>query len=120
MSLGMNAQDYLHQLPLNRVREIHLTGIQTYGDFWMERVKAAGIQPDPLANYAGRPLDHLPMTEPDWDFLSWALEQIRSGQWSTPWIVALECGGVGPLWQAFTDQDALREQVPRLYDLIHP
>jgi hypothetical protein len=32
--------------------------------------------------------------------------------------IALEYGGVGPLWELVTDKDILREQIPRLHDLI--
>ena len=44
--------------------------------------------------------------------------QIRAGRWSRPWIITFEYGGVGPLWEALTDADALRTQVPRLRRIV--
>jgi hypothetical protein len=32
--------------------------------------------------------------------------------------VALEYGGVGPVWEAVTDMEVLREKVPHLYELV--
>ena len=37
---------------------------------------------------------------------------------ASPWIVTFEYGGVGPLWEALTDADALRTQVPRLRRIV--
>lgn len=118
-SLGLDGFDYINRLPVKRLREVHLTGIQTYDEIWMGKVSAAGVQPDPLKAYSGHPLDHLPMTEPDWEFVSQSVEQIHSGKWATPWIASFEYGGVGSLWQALTDQTTLHEQIPRLYNLVH-
>jgi uncharacterized protein len=119
-SLGVDAHDYINQLPVKRLREVHVTGIQTYDERWQSKVSNAGVKPDPLQAYNGHPVDHLPMTEADWDFVARSIEQIHTGQWATPWIVSFEYGGVGPLWQALTDQVALHDQIPRLYDLVHP
>ncbi len=117
-ALGMDARAYLHALPLGRVREIHLTGIQPFGDRWIDALRRANIDEDVIRRFAGRLMDHLPLTETDWEFTAWALEQIRRGVWGQPWIVALEYGGVGPLWEAVTDAEVLVDQVPRLRDLI--
>ena len=45
---------------------------------------------------------------------------VQRGAWGQPWVVALEYGGVGPLWEAVTDADVLANQVPRLYDQVKP
>jgi hypothetical protein len=58
------------------------------------------------------------MTDADWEFLDWALANIEAGAWGTPWVMAFEYGGVGPLWEAATDASVLVEQVPRLYTLV--
>jgi len=46
------------------------------------------------------------------------LDHIRDGCWGQPWVVALEYGGVGPLWEAVTEADVLAVQVPRLHALV--
>jgi len=50
--------------------------------------------------------------------MNWLAAAHTQGRLGTPWLTALECGGVGPLWQALTDQQALAEQVPPLYHLF--
>ncbi len=119
-SLGEDAHAYINRLPVKRLREVHVTGIQMYDDTWQSKVSGAGLHPDPLQWYSGHLIDHLPMTDLDWDFVGRSIENIHTGQWHTPWIVSFEYGGVGALWQALTDQTALHQQIPRLYDLVHP
>ncbi len=51
------------------------------------------------------------------ELLAWALAEIGQGKWGQPWIMAFECG-VGPLWEAVTDTEAWRAQVPRLHAMI--
>ena len=67
--------------------------------------------------YAGHEIDHLPMTDADWQFAEWSLAQIHSGAWREPWIVSFEYGGVGALWEAVTDTAVLEKDAPRLYGL---
>ncbi len=117
-ALGIDARDYLRALPLERVREIHLTGIQPFDERWVAALRRAGIADGVIERFAGRLLDHLPLTEADWEFTAWAIDQVQRGAWGQPRVVALEYGGVGPLWEAVTDADVLADQVPRLYDLV--
>ncbi len=116
--LGMEEEDYIAQLPLERIREIHITGIQRFGSPWDERMRSNGVDEERIARYQGRWLDHLPLTSADWDVMAWAAEEIRHGQWGRPLILAVECGGAGPIWQAFTDAGALAAQIPRLRALF--
>ncbi len=116
--LGMDARAYIAQLPLAHIRELHLTGIQYVGSYWMERLQANGVEAERIARYEGRWLDHLPLTDEDWSFMDWVAEQMRSGQWPRPDIIAVECGGVGPVWQAFSDDEVLAAQIPRLRALF--
>ena len=58
------------------------------------------------------------MTDKDWEFFAWAMEQVHSGAWGQPWIVTFEYGGVSPLYEAVTKMGVLAEQVPRLYALV--
>ena len=66
---------YVSALPVESLREVHVTGVH---------------------RLEGRLRDHLGMTEPDWQHLTWALGQIDSGGWAMPWLVAFEYGGIGP------------------------
>jgi uncharacterized protein (UPF0276 family) len=60
-SLGMEARSYIEALPLERLRELHFTGIHVLED--------------------GRWQDHLSALEADWIFLDWVLGEIRDGSW---------------------------------------
>jgi len=118
-ALGMDAQDYIAMLPVERTREIHLTGIQQFDDRWIAVLRGAGLSENIVAQFAGRWQDHLPFSDADWEFTAWSLDQIGRGRWGHPWIIALEYGGVGPLWEAITDTDILAAQVPRLAAVVH-
>jgi len=116
--LKMDARQYIAALPTGRIREVHLTGLQRFEGHWVERLRRAGVDAETIAHWAGHLTDHVPLTGADWDFTAWVMEQIHSGAWGRPQIVAFEYGGVGPLWSAITDRDALAAQVPRLYALV--
>lgn len=114
----MDPWDYLAHLPLNRTREIHVMGIQRADDTWAAYLQRKGLDVSLLAPYARRLMDHLPLTEEDWAFAARAFDEIRRGAWGEPWMVALEYGGVGPIWEEITDADVLRAQVSRLYGMV--
>jgi uncharacterized protein (UPF0276 family) len=116
--LEMDAHRYLQSLPLKSIREIHVTGIQRFDRHWVQTLENAGIEANTIARFDGRMLDHLPMAPEDWTFFEWALGQIQQGNWSRPWVITLEYGGVGALWQAVTDVNILREQIPQMYEMI--
>lgn len=118
-ALGMDAREYIALLPVERTQEIHLTGIQQFDDRWIAVLRGAGLSESLIAQFAGRWQDHLPFTDADWEFTAWSLDQIARGRWGHPWIIALEYGGVGPLWEAVTDPDILATQIPRLAAMIH-
>jgi uncharacterized protein len=115
----MDTREYIGRLPIQRIREIHVTGIQRFEGPWIEALRQAGIDAVTIQRFAGRLLDHLPMTGEDWEFFAWAMTQVHSGAWGRPWIVTFEYGGVGPLFQALTQADVLAEQIPRLYKLVN-
>jgi uncharacterized protein (UPF0276 family) len=116
--LGLDVREYIAALPVARVREIHVTGVQRFGERWVSRLRRAGLNPGTIECFAGRPLDHLPMTGDDWELFAWAMERAHDGTWGRPWVVTFEYGGVGPLFEAVTLADALAEQIPRLYALV--
>lgn len=117
--LGRDVREYIGALPVERIREIHVTGIQRLEGKWLDRMRRNGADSDLIDHYAGGLLDHLPMTDADWDFFAWAMAQIHSGAWGRPWVVTFECGGVGPVFDALTDTDALAREIPRLYAMVH-
>jgi uncharacterized protein (UPF0276 family) len=96
-TLGVKVQDYIHALPLERLVEMHVTGIRTL---------------------SGVLTDHFELGEDDWSTLVWALEQIGTKAWHTPEIVAFEYGGIGSTFVWRTDPDVLRNQVPVMFDML--
>jgi uncharacterized protein (UPF0276 family) len=116
--LGLGSGEYIAQLPLSCICEIHLAGIQRFAGRWVVLAKEAGLDPDVIQKLDGQVLDHLPLTAEDWDFYTWALQQVQHGAWGEPWVVALEFGGFGGLWEITADENVLAGQVPRLYSLV--
>lgn len=121
--LGMDARAYIAQLPLERTSEIHLAGIQPFAGRWLALMHHGGLSEEELGWFAGlepgQLVDHLPLVDEDWEFYAWSLEQVHRGEWGQPWIVTLEYGGVGRVWELLTDKVILAEQVPRLYAMIN-
>ncbi|HNT75242.1 MAG TPA: DUF692 family protein [Anaerolineae bacterium] len=116
--LGMTEQAYIGALPLARLREMHITGVQTFDAAWQECLRRGGIDESTVSRLAGRAIDHMPMTDADWDSFTWALAQIRAGGWATPGLVAFECGGIGGFYEVVMDEATLEEQAGRMYEMI--
>jgi uncharacterized protein (UPF0276 family) len=116
--LQMDVREYIAALPVAHTREIHVTGVQRFGKRWVSRLRRAGLDAGTIGDLAGRPLDHLPMTDDDWGLFAWVMEQTHNGTWGKPWVVTFEYGGVGPLFEALTLADVLAAQIPRLYALV--
>jgi len=116
--LGWNVYEYINTLPIEYTCEIHLTGIQRIDEHWLARVRQDGVALKFLEEFAGQLMDHLPLTDEDWGFMSWLIAQLQTGVIKQPWMIALEYGGVGPLWETLTEVEVLLEQVPRLHRLI--
>jgi hypothetical protein len=95
--LGLGESDYIQALPVQRLRELHITGVGLHEGDWV---------------------DHMEMQPDDWELLDWALDRIRSGEWAQPAIAAFEYGGVGTPFQWRSDRRVLAEQVPLLKNLI--
>lgn len=95
-SLSMDVKDYIGSLPLDRLVEMHITGIALHG---------------------GVLTDHFPLQEQDWELVKWALDQIQKGYWQKPEILAFEYGGVGSSFVWRTDSSILQSQVPLLYEM---
>lgn len=97
--LGLDAREYIAGLPVDRLRELHITGTRYDED-------------------EARLVDHFPMTAPDWELAAWAFERIHRGEWRKPDIVALEYGGTGPAFAWRSEADVLAADVPRLRELV--
>jgi hypothetical protein len=112
----VDIENYMAGLPLDRVREAHITGIQPLEGEWLDTARSLNLF---LAHaHEGQRIDHLPMTDDDWAFFDWSLDQIQSGNWSTPWMMAYEYGGVGGLWEVIADETVYRDQVPVFQEKI--
>lgn len=97
LHLGMDEVAYLDAMPVAHLRELHITGTRSAGDHWE---------------------DHFPMQAADWRLAEYAFDQIRAGHWPQPDIVALEYGGVGPLFDWRTESAVLAVEVPRLWRMV--
>ena len=95
---GVTLETYLAALPLERLKELHLTGIHLHRD---------------------KLSDHLSLTDFDWDVTERAFERIHEGAWGEPRTVAFEYGGVGSSFAWRSQKEVIAEQVPRLYRLAH-
>ncbi len=92
-ALNMPYDDYVAVLPLDRLRELHMTGT-LFED--------------------GLTVAHHPMAAVDWPYFDQAIANIRSGTWSHPSVYAFEYGGIGENFRDRSDANILREQVPML------
>lgn len=101
INLGLDLYAYLDQLPLDRLREFHITGI--------------GPQPSD-----GILVDHLELSPEDWHVTEWCFQRIDAGDWQKPELVSFEYGGIGEIFHWRTESRVMLEQVPRLYSLVHP
>ncbi|MDZ7705467.1 MAG: DUF692 family protein [Trueperaceae bacterium] len=93
---GCDARDYIAALPTERLRELHVTG---------------------TGQHEGRWRDHLAMSDADWALLVWGLEHLGHA-WSRPDVIALEYGGVGPLFSWRSEREVIARSLPRLRALL--
>lgn len=117
-NLGIPEREYAAALPVDRIREVHVTGLQRMAGEMYERLMAAGNPGGFATMFAGKEMDHLPMLDADWVELEWMMAQIHSKAWRTPWVTAVEVGGVGGFWEMISTREVYLEQVPRLEQII--
>jgi uncharacterized protein len=96
--IKMDVFDYIAQLPLDRLRELHVTGV--YDD-------------------SGYLRDHFPMTSEDWKLFEAAMEHIEAGKWRMPEIVACEYGGIGPMFEWRSKREVIAAEIPRMFNAVH-
>ena len=92
--LGVGERDYIRSLPLDRLRELHVSGTRE--------------EPNGLWE------DHFELSEDDVALTEWAFDRIRQGDWPAPWVLTLEYGGTGDPFRDRSDAGALRRQLTRL------
>ena len=95
--LGLEAFDYMEQLPVHQIKELHFTGLHDLDGYLQ---------------------DHLPVLDEDWPVLEQVLDRIRSGRWAKPWLLAFEYGGVGDKFADRSDSAVMAAQVPRLHRMV--
>jgi len=95
--LIMDEYEYISELPVNRIYELHFSGVQ---------------------DQHGRLQDHLRALEADWVTLDWVMENIHEGRWPKPWLLAFEYGGVGEKFNNRSDPEVIEEQSNRLYEMV--
>lgn len=91
--LGMDAKEYVEILPVDRIGELHMSGVQQQGD---------------------RLEDHMGLSAECWTYVDWAIGEMHAGRWATPDICAFEYGGIGPVFRDRCNPAVLEAQVPRL------
>jgi hypothetical protein len=96
--IGMDEREYLAGLPVERIREMHITGLHV--------------------NQYGYLQDHLGMLDTDWPSLDWVLERIRGGEWGRPWMMAFEYGGVGEKFAWRRDPQVMQRDVAKLAERL--
>lgn len=96
-ALGRDTADYINELPVASLREMHVVGVQSDGH---------------------RLRDSMAMGQEDWDLIEWALVQIGAGRWPSPWAIAVEYGGVGPSLEWRSEAAVMAQQVPHLKRMV--
>lgn len=99
LHLEIDPVAYLDSLPVENLREIHITGtlFDAEAGYWR---------------------DHFPMTAVDWRLAEHALNCVKSGDWPAPEIVALEYGGVGPLFEWRSEKAVIERELNRLAEML--
>jgi uncharacterized protein (UPF0276 family) len=95
--LGLSPQEYMRQLPIQRLRELHFAGVHNL-DGWLQ--------------------DHLPALPADWEVLDWVLQRIQGGAWPRPWLLAFEYGGIGEKFANRSEPDIIEAQGGRLFRMV--
>jgi uncharacterized protein (UPF0276 family) len=96
--LQIDPRRYIEALPVDRLAELHITGI--------------------ARDEAGEPDDHFALTADDWALTEWVAGKVAAGDWPAPWALTFEYGGIGDLFAWRSDSDVIAEQAPRLKQLV--
>lgn len=116
LNFGLDAQSYLTELPVTRLRELHVSGVQRFEGAWFEKLQHAA--PDLADGFKDEVLDHFPLTDADWQLTDWSFQRIREGRWLQPGMVTMECGGLSPMWAAMSSPVILEQQLCQLHQIV--
>ncbi len=98
-ALGIvDPRGYIEALPVHLLAELHVTG----------------VGPDE----GGRPRDSMPMTERDWTLAEWTVGKVEHSVWPSPRMVALEYGGIGPIFDWRNEPSVIRTELARLGAMV--
>lgn len=97
LNLKIDEKEYALSLPLNRMSELHITGIKHYNGFLV---------------------DHFELAEADWEYAAWVFDLIKAGTIPEPIVAAFEYGGVTNTFAWRSDQAILEAQIPRLSKMV--
>jgi len=89
--------DYLHRMPVDRLTELHLTGIKFHD---------------------GTVMDHFGFSDNDWEVIEQVFAHIRTGKWAEPETVSFEYGGIGKPFAWRSKTEVLANDVPKLWGLV--
>lgn len=117
-NLGLDEREYCLSMPVERIREVHVTGIQRIEGDLYRCIQSAGGKNGFATIQDGQLMDHFPMTESDWSELEWLAGQLNGGRWHMPWVIAYEYGGVGGLWGILSERAVYEEQLPRMEKIL--
>ena len=95
--LGVDPRAYVERLPVEHLRELHLTGVD-----WVK----------------GKLLDHMELADEDLAWTQWAVDRIAAGDWPTPAIVAFEYGGIGEPFKWRSEAHVIERDVNRLNEML--
>lgn len=95
---GWDLTATLDQMPLDRLKELHITGVS----------EARGILHDSM-----------PMGAEDWALAEDVFSRIDAGAAGRPWCVALEYGGIGPVFEWRSEPDVMETDTDQLRRLLN-
>lgn len=98
-TLGIDVDDYLGELPTATLVDLHVSGVRELD---------------------GSARDHMPLSAQDWELIERVFLRVATGDWPVPRSVALEYGGIGPVFAWRTDSEVLAAELPRLAQLAAP
>ncbi len=96
--IGMDPLEYLSKLPVHKLKELHFAGIH--------RIK--GSMDRPSINFEAK------LALVGLRFYA----HIRTGEWSLPWMLAFEYGGVGAEFEWRSKAEVILDQVPKLLERV--
>jgi uncharacterized protein (UPF0276 family) len=96
LALGVRAEDYLQQLPLDQLADWHVTGTQLWDGEWR---------------------DSMSMSEEDWSLAELLVALMKKGIARSPAMATLEYGGMGEMFSWRSDPAELEITLKRLNQL---